>query len=191
MDFSKFKTPDWLIIGGAIGFFIFGFLKWVTVSFEGFGSSSGGNVFDFFWTGTLPWIIVIASGVVTFLLVQGTLKREQLPWPLLILVANALATLLMIIRVIFNPVSGTDVAGIDVGRGIGMILAFVAGLVVLAGAYMNFQASGGDLKDLGDMNKLKASFSKADGTGSGDTPPPPSVDPAPPTDETPPPPPGT
>lgn len=183
MDFSKFKTPDRLIIGGAIGFFIFGFLKWVTISFEGVGSGSGGNVFDFFWTGTLPWIIVIASGVITFLLVQGTLKREQLPWPLLLLVANAVAALLLIIRIIFNPIEGSGVPGISVGRGIGMILSFIAGMVVLAGAYMNFQASGGNLKDLTDMDKLKASFDKGD-----DAPPPPPPM-APPADQTPPPPP--
>ena len=83
MDFSKFKTPDWLMIGGGIGIFVFGFFEWVTVSGFGF-SSSGGNVFDFFWTGTIPWILVIASAVVTFLLVQGTLKQDQLPWPLVL-----------------------------------------------------------------------------------------------------------
>lgn len=57
MDFSKFKTSDWLKVGGAAGFLIFGFFDWVTVDGPaGFGSlgSAGGNVFDFFWTGTLP-----------------------------------------------------------------------------------------------------------------------------------------
>ena len=32
MDFSKFKTSDWLKIGGGIGFLIFGtFLDWAKV----------------------------------------------------------------------------------------------------------------------------------------------------------------
>ena len=114
----------------------------------GFGfSSSGGNVFDFFWTGTIPWILVIAALWSTFLLVQGTLKHDQLPWPLVLLAATGLASLLLLIRIVFNPIDGKDViesAGGDVGRGIGMILSVLSGLVATAGAYLNFQASGGN-----------------------------------------------
>ena len=189
MDFSKFKTSDWLMIGGGIGIFVFGFFKWVTVSGFGF-SSSGGNVFDFFWTGTIPWILVIASAVVTFLLVQGTLKEEQAPWPLILLAATGLAALLLLIRIIFNPLEGKDLiesAGGDVGRGVGMILSVISGLVAAAGAFLNFQASGGNLKDLTDVDKLKSSFSKSDAS-DGAAPPPPAP-PAPPSDENPPPPP--
>jgi hypothetical protein len=181
MDFSKFKTPDWLMIGGGIGIFVFGFFEWVTVSGFGF-TSSGGNVFDFFWTGTIPWILVIASAVITFLLVQGTLKQDQLPWPLLLLVATGLASLLLLLRFIFNPIEGKDViesAGGDVGRGIGMILSVVSGIVATAGAYLNFQASGGTLKDLTDVDKLKSSFAKDSDSGN-EMPPPPPPPPAPP-----------
>jgi len=175
MDFSKFKTPDWLMIGGGIGIFIFGFFNWVTVS--GFGSD--GNVFDFFWTGTIPWILLIASAVVTVLLIQGTLKQDQLPWPLVLLAATALAALLLLIRLIFNPIEGSGGAfGGEIGRGIGMILSVVSGLVATAGAFLNFQASGGDIKDLTDVDKLKASFSKGDDVAP--PPPPPPAPPAPP-----------
>ena len=107
MDFSKFKTSDWLMIGGGIGIFIFGFFNWVTVSGFGF-SSSGGNVFDFFFTGTIPWFLVIASAVITVLLVQGILKADQAPWPLILLVATGLAALLLLLRIIFNPIDGKD-----------------------------------------------------------------------------------
>ena len=189
MDFSKFKTPDWLMIGGGVGIFVFGFLKWVTVSFEGVDLGGGGNVFDFFWTGTIPWILLIASAVVTVLLIQGTLKQDQLPWPLVLLAATVLASLLLLIRLIFNPIEGSGGAfGGDIGRGIGMILSVISGLVATAGAFLNFQASGGDIKDLTDVDKLKASFSKS---GGDDTPPPPPppAPPAPPAPPTPPPPP--
>ncbi len=183
MDFSNFKTPDWLMIGGGVGIFVFGFFNWVTVEVGGFDVGSTGNVFDFFWTGTIPWILVIASGVVAFLLAQGSLKEDQLPWPLLLLAATGLASLLLLIRLIFNPVEGSGISGVDVGRGIGMILSVLSGLVAAAGAYLNFQASGGNLKDLTDIDKLKSSFSNSDGD---DAPPPP---PSPPADPTPPPPP--
>ncbi len=192
MDFSKFKTPDWLMIGGGIGIFIFGFFEWVTVSVSGFGvsmSASGGNVFDFFFTGTIPWFLVIGAAVITVLLTLDVLKEGQAPWPLILLAMTAFAALLLLIRLIFNPL---DVPSeVDVGRGIGMILSVVSGIVAAVGGYLNFTSKGGDIKELGDMDKLKASFAKTDGT----TPPPP-VDPAPPvdppsTDDNPPPPPAT
>ena len=174
MDLSKFKTSDWLKVGGAIGFLIFGFFKWVTVDGPGgFGSVSGGNVFDFFWTGTLPWILIIATGVITFLLVTGTMKAGSLPWPLIMLAATGLAALLLLIRFIFNPLEGSDeleAAGIEFGRGIGLILSVLSGLVAFAGAFLGFKESGGDFNDLKDMNKLKGAFQ---GSGEADPPPPP------------------
>jgi len=186
VDFSKFKTSDWLKVGGALGFFIFGFLDWVTVEYQGLDLGGGGNVFDFFWTGTLPWILVIATGAITALLATGTMKAGALPWPLVFLLATAFSALLLLIRIIFNPLEGKDLieaGGGDVGRGIGMIGSVLGGLVAFAGSYMGFTESGGNLADLKDPNKLKASF--GGGHPGGSTPPPPP----PPPGMTPPPPP--
>jgi len=187
VDFSKFKTSDWLKVGGAVGFLIFGFFDWVTVEGPGgVSAGSGANVFDFFWTGTLPWIFVIGTGVITFLLASGTMKAGNLPWPLIMLAATGLAALLLLIRIIFNPIEGSDAIeafGGSVGRGIGMIVSVVAGLACFAGAFLGFKESGGDFGDLKDMNKLKASFGGGGG-GGGNTPPPPpppaGVNPPPP-----------
>lgn len=181
MDFSKFKTSDWLKVGGAVGFLIFGFLDWISVDGGGFGSASDGNVFDFFWTGTLPWILVIATGVITVLLINGAMKKGAAPWPLIMLAATGLAALLLLIRLIFNPLEGKDELedlGIDVGRGVGMILSVISGLAAFAGSVLGFKESGGDFNDLKDINKIKGQF------GGGDTPPPP-----PPSGMAPPPPP--
>jgi hypothetical protein len=189
VDLSKFKTSDWLKVGGGLGFLIFGFFNWISYSVdgaEGFGTSgSDGNVFDFFFTGTIPWILVIGTAVITVLLVMGTLKPGSLPWPLIMLAATALAVLLLLIRLLFNPLDGKDEAealGIDVGRGIGMWLSTLSAIVALVGAFLGFKESGGDLNDLKDMNKLKGQFSGA----GGDSAPPP---PPPPPGATPPPPP--
>ncbi|MFP5487739.1 MAG: hypothetical protein ACLGHQ_05480 [Acidimicrobiia bacterium] len=172
MDISKIKTNDWLIIGGAIGMLIFGtFLDWISVD-VGFGSVSGGNAFDFFFTGTVPWILVIAAGVITFLRTQDKLG-EQLPWNLVLVLGTALAAVLLIIRILFNP--GMDGAG----RGIGMILSVLSGLAAAAGAVMAFLAAGGQISDLTDVDKLKGAFDKsgAGGSTAGDaTPPPPPAD---------------
>ncbi|HUG00024.1 MAG TPA: hypothetical protein VMM60_18005 [Ilumatobacter sp.] len=184
MDISKFKTHDWLVIGGAAIFLIFGFMSWISVEVQGGGisvSSGAGNVFDFFWTGTIPWILVMASAVVTVLVVQGTLSKDQAPWPLIILAATGLAALLLIIRLVFNPLDDGGLGGfggIEYKRGIGMILSAVGGIVAAAGGVMGFTASGGSMSDLTDMNKMKAAFDKGDGNpgpadGGSNMPPPP------------------
>ena len=57
MDFSKFKTPDWLIVGGGVVFLIGGFLDWLTATGELFGvevTIRGATAFDFFFTGIVP-----------------------------------------------------------------------------------------------------------------------------------------
>lgn len=191
MDLSKFKTSDWLKVGGAIAFFIFGFFSWLTIDGLGaFGGTDSFNVFHFFWTGTLPWILIMLTGVVTVLLVLDILKPGNLPLPLIMLAASALAAFLLLMRFIFNPFDGKDLieaAGFDVGRGFGMIVCVVAGLVVLAGSFLGFTESGGNIHDLKDVDKLKSQFgmtAKADG---GTTPPPPSPGSTPPPPPPPPP----
>ena len=183
MDFSKFKTSDWLKIGGGVAFLIFGFLNWVTASIGGVDvpGADTPNVFDFFWTGTLPWILVLGTAVVTFLMINGTMKAGGLPWPLIMLAATGLAALLLLIRVLFNPIEGADAAekiyGIEFSRGIGMIGSVIGGCVAFAGALMGFTESGGNLSDLKDMNKMKSQFG---GGNSAPPPPPPGMPPPPP-----------
>ncbi len=183
MDLSKFKTSDWLKVGGAAGFLIFGFFDWVTVEAGGIDLGGGGNVFDFFWTGTLPWILIVATGVVTFLLATATMKPGSLPWPLVMLAATGLAALLLLIRLLFNPIEGSDLieaGGGSVGRGIGMILSVVAGLAAFAGAFLGFKESGGDFNDLKDMNKIKGAFQGSGESSAPPPPPPPGMTPPPP-----------
>jgi hypothetical protein len=177
VDLSKFKTSDWLKIGGAIGILIFGFLNWVTVSYSDdfFGSGysyPAAKAFDFFWTGTLPWVLVIAVGVVTVLRSAGVIKGGSFPWPLVMLILSGLSALLLVLRLVINPIDGKSLAeemGIEFGRGIGLYLSTLAGLASAAGSVMGFTESGGNLNDLKDVNKLKNSF----GQGGGSMPPPP------------------
>ena len=104
---------------------------------------------------------------------NGSLPETQ-PWALIFLGATGLATLLMILRVILG--ARFDFAD----HGIGMYGALIWSAIAAAGAFMHFQASGGDLNDLKDMKKIKSSFgAKSDG----ELPPPPAppAPPAPPT----------
>ncbi len=181
MDLSKFKTSDWLKIGGALVFLVFGFMSWISTSVDGVDvpGSDSANVWDFFWTGMLPWLLVLGTGVITFLLISGTVKAGGLPWPLIMLGATGLAALLLLIRVVFNPLEDRDLVesfGVEIGRGIGMIGSAVGGCLAFAGALMGFKDSGGSLSDLKDMNKMKSQF----GGGGGAAPPPPGMPPPPP-----------
>jgi hypothetical protein len=167
VDFSKFKTGDWIMIAAGLVMLIFGIaLDWA--EFEGV---SGNGPFDYFFTGGIAWLLVVAVGVFAALLATGSLKTSGVQWPLILVLASALATLLMLIRVILG---GGEEAGFDLDRGSGMYVAFVAAIASLVGAVMAYRASGGDLNDFKDMNKLKAAFgSKGDGGGATAPPPPP------------------
>lgn len=190
MDFSKFKTSDWLMIGGGLGMLIFGlFLDWASIDVGGI-SASGNNAFDYFFTGGIAWILIVAAGVVAFLMAGGFMKRDtaNLPWPLVLLLATGLGALLMLLRLILGGGSeGSGAFEVDLDRSTGMYLAFLAAAAAVAGGVMNFTASGGDLNDLKDINKLKSQFPVGGGDSSGSTPPPPP--PPPPGGSVPPPPP--
>ena len=167
MDISNFKTSDWLKVGGAIGFLIFGFFNWLSVDYgSDFGGSteSGAKVFDFFFTGTIPWILVLGSGIITALLATGSMKSGKANWPMLMLFANGIAAVLILIRLVFNPLDGKDLleaAGIDVQRGLGMILSAISIFVAAAGAFIGYTESGGNINDLKDIEKLKGGFGRS------------------------------
>ena len=162
MDFSKFKTHDWLVVGGGLVVLIFTFLKWWQVD-TGFGTF-GTTGFDHFFTGIVPWILIVATAVLTFLAAAGIFRLPaNIPAPLVFVAATALGAFLILMNLITSP--GIP-SGVD--RGIGLYLSLIGAIVATVGAVMSFQAGGGDLNDLRDMNKIKGSFRGAD-----DAPPPP------------------
>ena len=169
MDFSKFKTADWIMVAAGVVMLIFGLaLDWAKVD-TGFGSASGNGPFDYFFTGGISWILVVGVGVVALLLAIGTIKPGGVNWPIILVLASGLATLLMLIRIILG---GGEEAGFDLDRDVGMYVAFLAAIASLVGAVMAYKASGGDLNDLKDMNKLKGAFG-GKSTGAAAPPPPP------------------
>ena len=166
MDFSKFKTSDWLMVGGGAAMLILGFaLDWTKID-SALGSAGGDGPFNYFFTGGIAWLLVVAVGVLAFMRATGKLPESQ-PWSLIFVGATGLATLLMLLRVILG--ARFDFAS----RGIGMFGGLIWAAVAAAGAFMNFQASGGELSDLTDMNKIKGAFD-----GNDDTMPPPPPPPA-------------
>jgi quinol-cytochrome oxidoreductase complex cytochrome b subunit len=163
MDFSKFKTPDWLVIGGGLLFLIGGFLDWFQVPGE-LGGQSAGNAFDFILTGLIPWVLIVGAAVITFLLASGRLNTGGPPWGLVILGATAIGALLVLIRLIIGADASELFSGVPsdadpaLDRAGGLWICAIAAIVAAAGAFMSFQASGGNMRDLTDMEKMKSAF---------------------------------
>ena len=187
MDLSKFKTSDWLKVGGGLVFFIAGFLTWWSASFQSLSQDATG-LGDYFGTVGLAWLIFTAIAVVTALVALGIIKLPStFPAPLVFLGASVLALLLVLVRFFsdgFGNTSALENNGVDNSRGAGNWLGTLAALAIVAGCALAFKESGGSLNDIkGDMNKLKSSFG---GSSTNDPPPPP---PPPPGGMAPPPPP--
>ena len=83
MDFTRFRTADWLVIVGGAVVFIAGFLDWFDA-----GPVSP-NAFDFTFTGLIPWLLLTAAAVLAFLAAGGVLPSAT-PWPLILLGLTAL-----------------------------------------------------------------------------------------------------
>jgi hypothetical protein len=174
VDFGKFRTCDWLLVAGGAVMLVFGMaLDWASK-----GVISGNGPFTYFFTGGIAYLLVVAAGVVTFLLAGGLISAGATPWPTLLVGGTGLATLLMAIRLLL----GADTDGVELHRSSGMYVAFIASAVALAGAVLDFRSSGGTFKDLLDVS----SWTGATAPERVSPPPPP---PAGPRQSTPPPPP--
>jgi hypothetical protein len=174
VDLSKLRPGDWLLVAGGVAMLIFGLaLDWAKVDLGGV-SASGNNAFDYFFTGGIAWILVVAAAVIAVLLAIGAIVPGTTPWSLILLLMTGLATLLMLLRLILGA---GDEAGIDLDRAAGMWVAFIAAAIAFGGAVMNFTRSGGKFSDPTDTEKMRGAF-RAGRTGS--TPPPPPGSPPPP-----------
>lgn len=141
MDFSKLKLGDWLIGGGAIAFLISLFLPWYKVDFLGFSSSANG--LDYGLAGTFSFLLILVVFVLVVLpkLADGIKIPEQMG-PLtriqVALIVAGVATALVLLRVLVKDDGGVDGGEDLIDRGIGIFLATLAVLAVLAGTFLKF-----------------------------------------------------
>jgi hypothetical protein len=115
-------------------------------------------------TGTVPWILIVGAAVIAFLRAAGILRDGRAPWTLIILLATALGALLLLIRLIIGADASDFVSvpdGVDdesLDRAFGLWLSALGAIVAAVGGYLAFQASGGNVRDLTDMDKMKSAF---------------------------------
>lgn len=188
MNLSKLKPTEWLVVAGGVLVLVFGLFKWFSWE-AGSGSDitkGKANAFDYLFTGVLPWLLVVGAAVVTLLLASGTLRREGVPWPLVILGATLLGTVLVLIRLIIGHSVDTEGdVDVAVSRGIGLWLSAAGSIVATVGAFLTYQATAFDSRV---TTTAPARGSGQDSAGTGlvrpdDDPPPPT----PPTTPEPPP----
>jgi hypothetical protein len=148
VDLSKLKASDWLIGGGAIVFLISLFLPWYGI--EEFGSTFNNSGADYFLTGWLPLLLILAAFVLTVLprLADGVNLPETFgPVTRLqaALIAAGAAAVLVILRLLISSDNVVDIdTDFELDRKYGLFIALIAAIAVAAGAFMKYQGKEDD-----------------------------------------------
>jgi hypothetical protein len=158
MDFTRFRTADWLIIVGGAVVFIAGFLDWFDA-----GPVSP-NAFDFTFTGLIPWLLLTAAAVLAFL-AAGELLGSATPWPLILLVLTAFGAILVLVRLVVGADLSdvVDLAGQpdrSLDRAGALWLSAIGACVATAGAVMMYHSPGDRLSELPDLQKIRDAFKR-------------------------------
>jgi hypothetical protein len=146
VDFSDLSPGDWLMIAGGAVMLIFGLaLDWASL-----GPITENNAFDYFLTGGIAWLLVVAAGIVAFL-AAAVFRRAGGRLPVILLIATGIAAALMLLRLILG--AGEE-AGFELDRSSGMYIAFLAAAVSFAGALSNFRAERDHVHDDVDQSSM-------------------------------------
>jgi hypothetical protein len=156
-DTSRLRFGDMIAAGSALVLFISLFLDWYNVSVEGLGglggSSQGGNAWDALGPGDF-FLLLVALAVIGIVVVRALgVEPAGLPVPLstIVLALGALAALYVLFRLIVTPVDVPDALddAVDVGRSIGVFLAFLATLGITAGGFLSARERGDAIPGIG------------------------------------------
>ncbi len=128
---DRIGKGDRISLGGAVVLFISLFLTWYKVS--GGIISVSSNAFDTLkYTDILLLIGSIAVVALILLIAQGTVDAALSP---IVLVIGAVATLLVLFRLISIPVPD----GIDASRGVGIFIGLIGAIAIAVGQVMKAQ----------------------------------------------------
>src|SRR4029453_4651630 len=142
MDLNKLSTADRVIGASAIVFLISTFLPWWGKDFGAeFGVScctDPQNGWDYFLTGLIPLLLVVAMVVVIVLdrFTTTQLPTAPLPWGQVHLIAGATVAVLVVLRLI---IPSNDVPGpvdVDLDRMYGLFIAAIAAIGVGVGGFL-------------------------------------------------------
>jgi hypothetical protein len=142
VDVSELKPGDYVIGGGALVFLISMFLPWF-----GLGDYTE-NGLDFFVTGFLPLLLIVAVVVLVAVqaLTDADVPQLPIPWSLVYLIAAGIAALLVLLRIMVGADDPFGFGG-SLDRKFGIFITFLAAGAVAAGAVIKLITEG-DLDDL-------------------------------------------
>jgi peptidoglycan/LPS O-acetylase OafA/YrhL len=137
MDLNKLSTGDKVIAGSGILFLISMFLPWWGLDLAEFGTASNSG-WDYFLTGILPLLIVVAMVAVIYItrFTTTALPKPPLPWSQVFLIAGGVVAVLLVLRVIVGSSEGSGTFEVDLDRMWGLWVALLAALGVGAGGFL-------------------------------------------------------
>ena len=175
MDVSRFRVGDWVLVAAGVVMLVLGLaVHWATIDADGRSFGGARNAFDYFFTGGVAWLLVVAAGVITFLLAARTIQRGSHPMdaadPRRRHAGDAAhaASAMIIGGGADQRIGNQDVT---LGRGAGMFIALVAAIAALVGALLNLREEGDSVSAIFSL-VLEATLAD-DGTDTGGDPLPP------------------
>jgi hypothetical protein len=134
-------TNDLGVMAAGLGVFVVSFFPWFQVQVAAFAGGSG-SAWD---TGFLSWFPVLLCLAAGTLIAARVFAGVQLPalqfgWNFIVLAVAALATVLLLLKLILGY--DVDLPGVDVDRQIGLFLGLIGAAVQTFFAYQSFRVSG-------------------------------------------------
>jgi 4-hydroxybenzoate polyprenyltransferase len=129
-----------IMIAGGVLMLISTVLDWAQNPDPQFADRTGNHPFKY-PLGAISWVLVVLVGIGALLLLLDVLKRDQAPWPVILLGASAVATVLMVIQVISGGGDETIAQldeTFDLDPYLGMYVALIAAGVALIGAILDY-----------------------------------------------------
>lgn len=143
-DVKRVSTLEWAGIGAGLAAFIFSFLPWYSVDFEGFGGGSLSAWGTGFFALFSVLLLMGAAGLVLAPHFGVQVARLPLIW----LSLSGAAVLFILLQWLILPDDGgigdfglLGDSGIDSGAGFGLILGLIAAIASAAGAFLTFRAA--------------------------------------------------
>ncbi len=128
----------------------------IVLDWASLGPITEKNAFDYFLTGGIAYLLVVASGLIGFAMGVGWLRSNGSNWQLILLVTTGVATALMLLRLILGAgeieLDGGNSLALD--RSSGMYISFLAAAVSFAGAVMNYRHDESETQDDAGMSDM-------------------------------------
>lgn len=140
MDTSRLGAGEMIAAAGGIALLIVMFLPWygVDVNFAGTSVSESANAWEALgFIDILLFLCAVAAVGLVAARATGNLP-EDVPWPVLLVGAGALALLLVLFRLLDIPAPDVPAAAedsVDFGREIGLFLALIAAAAIAYGGW--------------------------------------------------------